>query len=413
MSFNKFSFSSQLRRNITFCGYTNPTPIQEQAIGPILAGRDCVGLAQTGTGKTAAFVLPIVQRLLNGSRKGVRAVIVAPTRELAEQIHNNVKDLTKNTPLRSAVVYGGVGRQPQIKGLRSGADIVVACPGRLLDILGEPGVSLKNVETLVLDEADHMFDQGFLPDIKRIIGKLPRERQNLVFSATMPLEIRRLIDAILVEPLVVQVNHNLPADTISHALYKVKKDKKTVLLKKLLAQEEITNTVVFTRTKFKAKNLALQLAKAGYSAVALQGNMSQQKRKTAMEGFRDGTFTVLVATDIAARGIDVSDISHVINYDIPATAEAYTHRTGRTGRAKKHGNAITFADREDMPMIALVERQLGMRMLLESADLPQKIEQPNTRQPVTRSDNTPTRSTNNKTRTRRSRRQKSFSPVSG
>lgn len=374
MSFNTFDFSQQICANIAACGYTSPTPIQEQAIPPVLAGQDCVGLAQTGTGKTAAFVLPILQRLLNGKRKGIRAVIIAPTRELAEQIHQNVRSLAHNTSLRSVVVYGGVGKQPQLRGLRAGVDIVVACPGRLLDLLTEPGISLNHVGTLVLDEADHMFDQGFLPDIKRIIRQLPQKRQNLVFSATMPRAIQRLIDDILIDPVKVEVNHTVAAATISHALYKVAKPRKTVLLKKLLSGKEITSAVVFTRTKFKAKNLAIQLEKAGHKAVALQGNMSQQKRQRAMDGFRDGTFTILVATDIAARGIDVSDISHVINYDVPDTAETYTHRTGRTGRAEKHGHAISFADRGDMSMIAQVERNLGMKMVLETMDLPVEME---------------------------------------
>lgn len=379
MGFNKFNFSKQIQDNIDFCGYSRPTPIQEQAISPILAGRDCVGLAQTGTGKTAAFVLPILQKMLNeGHRKGTKAVIIAPTRELAEQIHQNIKSMARKTSLRSAVVYGGVGKQPQLKELRAGADIVVACPGRLLDLLGESGVSLKNAGILVLDEADHMFDHGFLPDIKRIIQHLPKKRQNLIFSATMPKEITRLIDNILTNPVKVQVNHTVAADTISHAMYKVPKAKKTVLLKKLLSNTDITSTVVFTRTKFKAKNLAQQLEKTGYKAVALQGNMSQQARNRAMEGFRDGTFRVLVATDIAARGIDVSNISHVINYDLPDTAESYTHRTGRTGRAEKHGHAISFADQEDMSMIATVERRLGMKMSLETMELPQVLEK-NTR----------------------------------
>ncbi|WP_136806526.1 DEAD/DEAH box helicase [Desulfosediminicola flagellatus] len=379
MGFKKFNFSKQIHENIGLCGYSKPTPIQEQAISPILAGRDCVGLAQTGTGKTAAFVLPILEKLLSGRRNGTRAVIIAPTRELAEQIHQNVKSMARKTSLRSAVIYGGVGKQSQLKELRSGADIVVACPGRLLDLLGEPGVSLRNAGILVLDEADHMFDHGFLPDIKRIIQKLPKKRQNLIFSATMPKEIIRLIDNILTNPVRVQVNHTAPASTISHAWYKISQAKKTVLLKELLSNQDITSAVVFTRTKFKAKNLAIQLDKKGYSAVALQGNMSQLQRTRAMEGFRDGTFRVLVATDIAARGIDVSDISHVINYDLPDTAESYTHRTGRTGRAEKHGHAISFADKGDMSMIALVERNLGMKMSLETIELPQVIETPNRR----------------------------------
>ncbi len=414
MSFKKFEFSEQLHANIAFCGYSKPTPIQEQAIGPILVGRDCVGLAQTGTGKTAAFVLPILQKIMNGQRKGTQAVIVAPTRELAEQIHQNVKTMARNTGLRSVVVYGGVGKQSQLNGLRSGVDIVVACPGRLLDLLGERGVSLKNVQTLVLDEADHMFDQGFLPDIKRIISQLPRKRQNLVFSATMPKEIRRLIDAILVDPVKVQVNHTAPADTISHALYKVSKAKKTVLLKELLLNKEVTSAVVFTRTKFKAKNLAIQLEKSGHSAIALQGNMSQQKRKKAMDGFRDRTFRILVATDIAARGIDVSNISHVINYDVPDTTEAYTHRTGRTGRAEKHGHAISFADKGDMSLIANVERKLGMKMLLETSDLLEVKDNRDRRQSNKKAS---IKSTNSKQKVysgkRRNRRGKAISPIVG
>lgn len=414
MSFNQFNFSKKLLDNITLCGYSKPTPIQDQAISPILAGRDCVGLAQTGTGKTAAFVLPILQRLLNGKRNGIQAVIIAPTRELAEQIHQNVKSMAQETSLRSVVVYGGVGKQPQLKGLRAGADIVVACPGRLLDLLSERGVSLRNVKTLVLDEADHMFDQGFLPDIKRIIGQMPHKRQNLVFSATMPQEIRRLIDSILNDPVKVQVNHTVPADTISHALYKVAKTRKTVLLKKLLADKDITSTVVFTRTKHKARSLAIQLEKSGHSAVALQGNMSQQKRQRAMDGFRDGTFRILVATDIAARGIDVSNISHVINYDVPDTAEAYTHRTGRTGRAEKHGHAISFADKEDMSLIALVERKLGMKMVLESMELPPVIENTDRRQTNQKPSGN---STGSKRKTyssrRRNNRSKVASPTAG
>lgn len=414
MSFNIFDFSSQLHHNITSYGYSKPTPIQAQSITPILKGRDCVALAQTGTGKTAAFVLPIVQRLLNGNRSGTRAVIIAPTRELAEQIHQTVKSMVQKTPLRSAAIYGGVGKQPQLKGLRSGADIVVACPGRLLDLLSEPGASLKNVETMVLDEADHMFDQGFLPDIKKIIRQMPLKRQNLVFSATMPKEIRHLIDNILVNPVKIQINHTVPADTISHTLCRVSKTKKTVVLKKLLSCENITSAVVFTRTKFKAKNLAAQLVKAGHKAAALQGNMSQQKRKMAMDGFRDGTFSVLVATDIAARGIDVSDISHVINYDVPDTAEAYTHRSGRTGRAEKHGHAITFADQEDMQIIAMIERNLGMKMLKDTSDFPfPTSNRHNRQQPVGKFSKKATSNNKKYSTGARTRRNKVASPVTG
>ncbi|PHR26830.1 MAG: DEAD/DEAH box helicase [Desulfotalea sp.] len=363
MSFKDFKFHPKVNAGISACGYTCPTPIQQQTIPPILAGKDILGLAQTGTGKTAAFVLPILQRLLDGPRNQLRALIVAPTRELVEQIHENIVTMSVQTGLKSTVVYGGVGRNPQIKAIRAGVEIVVACPGRLLDILNEKGVSLSTVETLVLDEADHMFDKGFLPDIKRIVKQLPRKRQSLVFSATMPKEIRHLAEEILYKPVSVQINHTLPAPTISHTLFQVARPQKTALLKKLIVEQEMTSTVVFTRTKHKARSLAIQLQKAGHRAASLQGNLSQNNRQRAMDGFRDGTFSVLVATDIAARGIDVSDISHVVNYDVPDTAETYTHRTGRTGRAEKSGMAITFADHDDSKMISLIEKNLGKKML--------------------------------------------------
>jgi superfamily II DNA/RNA helicase len=368
MSFEHFRFHPSITTNITACGYINPTPIQEKAILPILAGQDVLGLAQTGTGKTAAFVLPILQSLVTRSRKKTRAVIIAPTRELAEQIHDTITSMTNGTALRSVVVYGGVGKQPQVNAIRSGVDIIVACPGRLLDILNEEGVTLRDVETFVLDEADHMFDKGFLPDIRRIIKQLPRKKQSLVFSATMPKAIRHLIEEILVNPCTVQIDHTLPAATISHTLINVGKTQKTSLLKNLLTRQEMTSTVVFTRTKHKAKSLAIQLEKAGLKAASIQGNLSQQNRRRAMDGFRDGTFRILVATDIAARGIDVSGVSHVINYDVPDTAATYTHRTGRTGRAKQSGSAITFADKNDRMIISLIEKNLGKKMNLEQVE---------------------------------------------
>ncbi len=362
MSFDDFQFHPKINAGIAACGYTSPTPIQKEAIPSILAGHDMLGLAQTGTGKTAAFVLPLLQRLQEGPRKIVRSLIVAPTRELAEQIHDNIGKMAKQTGLRSVVVYGGVGKQPQISKIRAGVEIVVACPGRLLDLLNDKAFNLRAVEVLVLDEADHMFDKGFLPDIRRIIKQLPTKRQTLVFSATMPSEIRHLAEEILYKPVTVQINHNLPAPSISHELYHVAKARKTSLLKNIIDKGDMACTLIFTRTKYKAKSLALVLEHAGYSATSLQGNLSQQKRQLAMDGFRDGTFKILVATDIAARGIDVLGISHVINYDVPDTAETYTHRTGRTGRATRSGQAITFADRDDNKMISLIERNLGKKM---------------------------------------------------
>lgn len=365
MSFKDFQFHPTIDAGITSCGYTTPTPIQNEAIPQILAGRDILGLAQTGTGKTAAFVLPLLERLLAGPRKKVRALIVAPTRELAEQIHDNIGKMSQHTDLHSVVIYGGVGKGLQIKTLRAGVEIVVACPGRLLDLLNEKAFTLSTVEVLVLDEADHMFDKGFLPDIRRIIKLLPRNRQSLVFSATMPGEIRHLAEEILKNPATVQINHTLPAPTISHGLFQVATDQKTPLLKNIIKERQMTSTLVFTRTKHKAKSLALQLERSGFNATSIQGNLSQQKRQQALDGFRDGTYGILVATDIAARGIDVTGISHVINYDMPDTAETYTHRTGRTGRASRTGEALTFAGREDGKMIALIERNLGKKMVRE------------------------------------------------
>lgn len=378
MSFKQFKFHPSIAANISANGYSRPTPIQAKAIPPILEGHDVLGLAQTGTGKTAAFVLPILQRLITRAGQKEKALIIAPTRELAEQIHDTIVSFTNGIAIQSVAVYGGVGKQPQINAIRKGADIIVACPGRLLDILNEKGVSLQDVKTVVLDEADHMFDKGFLPDIRRIIKHLPKDRLSLVFSATMPQAIRNLITEVLVNPRTVQIDHTLPAATISHSLISVKKAQKTSLLKTLLKKQEMTRIVVFTRTKHKAKSLAIQLQKVGLHATSLQGNLSQSQRRRAMEGFKDGTFKVLVATDIAARGLDVSDVSHVINYDVPDTVETYTHRTGRTGRATQSGDAITFADRDDLGIIANIEKKLQLKMIVEQVEHLPAINNPGT-----------------------------------
>jgi ATP-dependent RNA helicase RhlE len=363
MSFKNFNFDQKIDAGIQACGYDVPTPIQLEAIPEVLKGRDIMGLAQTGTGKTAAFVLPMLQRLMTGPRRKVRAVIVAPTRELAEQINENIKELGGQTGLRSVVVYGGVGKGGQLQMFRAGVEIIVACPGRLLDHLDSKALRLNEVEMLVLDEADMMFDMGFMPAIKRLIKYMPKSRQNLLFSATMPAAIRSLANQILVDPVTVQVDHSKPADTVSHVLIRVEQKGKTTLLKSLMKETNMETTLIFTRTKYKAKNLAVTLQKAGHQAVALQGNMSQNKRKEAMDGFRQGKYNVLVATDIAARGIDVSGISHVINFDVPDTVEAYTHRIGRTGRAQCNGEAITFAGREDIGFIKEVENRLNSKMV--------------------------------------------------
>ncbi|HEB49929.1 MAG TPA: DEAD/DEAH box helicase [Desulfobulbus sp.] len=368
MQFNDFNFHPAIATAVRDCGYTAPTAIQAQAIPHLLAGRDLLGLAQTGTGKTAAFVLPTLQRLQEqrGKSMQVRALVLTPTRELAEQIHDNIRQMAGKTGLRSCTVYGGVSKNRQLQELRRGADIVVACPGRLLDHLNGRAIDLSGIEILILDEADQMFDKGFLPDIRRILRQVPQKRQSMVFSATMPREIRHLVEEILSGHETVQVDHEKPAATISHVQFRVAQERKTALLKNILKEKQMVTTLVFTRTKYKAKNLARQLQKAGFRATSLQGNMSQSQRRVAMDGFRNGKFNILVATDIAARGIDVSGISHVVNYDIPDTVEAYTHRTGRTGRAEQTGEAYSFVTAADGYLIRTVERSLGKKIRQES-----------------------------------------------
>jgi ATP-dependent RNA helicase RhlE len=362
VSFVSFAFHPRIAAGISAVGYTTPTPIQARAIPPILQGRDLIGLAQTGTGKTAAFALPMLQRLMQGPRGRVRALIVAPTRELAEQINDAIRDLGRETRLRSATVYGGVSIEPQIRRLRAGVEIVVACPGRLLDLLGRRAIDLSHVEVLVLDEADRMFDMGFLPDIRRILQQVPAERQTLLFSATMPDDIRQLATDILRQPVTVQIGHLAPVETVSHALYPVPQHLKTALLIALLRATDTESVLVFTRTKHRAKRVAEQLVRSRFSATCLQGNLSQSRRQAALDGFRDGSYQILVATDIAARGIDVTHISHVINYDMPDTADAYTHRIGRTGRVDRLGDAYTLVTGADAEMVRAVERAVGAQL---------------------------------------------------
>lgn len=361
MSFQTFKLHPAVAAGVDAAGYTAPTPIQTQAIPSVLAGKDVMGLAQTGTGKTAAFVLPILNRLMGGKRGTTRALIVAPTRELAEQIHESIAILGKKTGLKSISIYGGVAIGPQISAAKR-ADIIVACPGRLLDHIGRRTVNLSALEVLVLDEADHMFDMGFLPDIRRILKQIPAKRQSLLFSATMPPEIRHLAGESLTNPVTVQVGITAPAETVSHALFPVAQHQKTPLLLKLLQQTRTDSVLVFTRTKHRAKRLGEQLSRAGYKTASLQGNLSQNRRQDAINGFRDGTYQILVATDIAARGIDIANVSHVINYDIPNTADAYIHRIGRTGRAAHTGDAFTMITDEDTQMVRAIDRVLGSKI---------------------------------------------------
>ena len=363
MHFNSFDLKPEIISGITDCGYTTPTPIQKQTLAAALAGRDILGLAQTGTGKTAAFLLPILQRLQDGPRGRVRALIVAPTRELAEQISDAAIELGRKTKLRTVTIYGGVGKGGQLQKVRNGAEIVIACPGRLLDHLDAKSMQLKHVEMLVLDEADQMFDMGFLPAIRRILKFLPAQRQTMLFSATMPQDIRGLANTILEDPVTVQIAHQKPAETISQTLYPVAKHLKASLLLELMQRHDTGGrTLIFTRTKHGAKGLARKLEKAGHNADALQGNLSQNRRREVMDNFRTGKVRVLVATDIAARGIDVADISHVINFDMPETPEAYVHRIGRTGRAEKSGQAFSFASREEGLQVRAIEQLIGKQL---------------------------------------------------
>ena len=359
MKFQDFSFDARIESGIHDAGYATPTPIQEQGIPVVLQGRDMFGLAQTGTGKTAAFMLPILQRLTQGTLRRTRVLIIAPTRELAEQIHQAAVVLGRHTKIRSAAIYGGVGKGPQLSALQRGTEIIVACPGRLLDHIHAGDVDLSHIEVLVLDEADRMLDMGFLPDIRRILKHVPPKRQTMLFSATMPPDIRSLADSILTDPATVQVDVIAPAKTVSHALYPVPETLKSKLLHALLEQTATSRVLVFTRTKHRAKRLALELEKRGYRVAALQGNLSQNRRQEAMDGFRGGKYDIMVATDIAARGIDVNLISHVINYDMPDTVDAYTHRIGRTGRAEATGQAVTFAVQDDETMVRDIEVVLG------------------------------------------------------
>ncbi|MBU4248482.1 MAG: DEAD/DEAH box helicase [Verrucomicrobia bacterium] len=362
MRFESFALGPILQENIRKLGFETPTPIQSETIPAILEGRDVMGLAQTGTGKTAAFALPLLQRLMTGPRRQLRALIICPTRELAEQTFKSLAELGAHTNLHCVTIYGGVGIHPQITSLRRGAEIAIACPGRLLDHIGQGTIRLSQIECLVLDEADRMFDMGFLPDIRRILGKLPTRRQNLLFSATMPDEVRGLVRDILRDPVTVQIAHSRPAASVSHALYPVLQHLKTSLLLAILERTDRDSVLVFTRTKHRAKSLAIRLSQTGHRAACLQGNLSQRQRALAMDGFRSGRYQILVATDLAARGIDVSTISHVINFDMPHTVDDYTHRIGRTGRAAKTGDAFTLITAEDEGVVRGVERVLGARI---------------------------------------------------
>jgi ATP-dependent RNA helicase RhlE len=368
MVFEVFKFDPSIMAGVQALGYIHPTPIQNKSIPPIMQGSDLIGLAQTGTGKTAAFVLPILHRLLPGKRDCIRALILSPTRELTEQTCEAISGLGQQTDLRGISIYGGVNMEKQTRRLRDGVEIVVACPGRLLDHLRKRNIGFPNLEMLVIDEADRMLDMGFLPDVKSILKRIPNKRQTLLFSATMPDDIKRLAREIMHDPVTIQIGHVAPADTVSHTLFPVKQHLKTALLKEILKRTETNSVLVFTRTKHRAKRVAQQLLRDGYSVTSLQGNMHQNRRQAALNDFRTGIYKILVATDIAARGIDVMDISHVVNYDMPDSTDAYTHRIGRTGRIGKTGEAFTFVTGEDKTTVKALARM--MKEPLEQRTLP-------------------------------------------
>ncbi len=359
MNFSELKLHPTLCANMHAQGHHQPTPIQARALPPALAGQNVIGLAQTGTGKTAAFVLPIVQRLMQAQAGDPRALIITPTRELAVQITRVVTHLSRHTGLRCMALYGGVPIAAQERALSKGVDIVVACPGRLHDHLTRGTVHLHAIQTFVLDEADRMLDMGFLPDIRRILTYLPARRQTLLFSATFPPALRKHMPGIAPDAVTVQIGHTRPAQTIAHALYPVEAHRKTELLLELLHQYDHGAILVFTRTKHRANRVLQQVMRAGHRAACLHSNRTQKQRQAALDDFRSGAVRVLVATDIAARGIDVQQISHVINYDIPDTSDAYIHRIGRTGRAERSGAAFTLITPDDSVQVSAIERALG------------------------------------------------------
>jgi ATP-dependent RNA helicase RhlE len=363
MSFDRLGLSPELLRAVASQGYTDPTPVQTEAIPLVLAGRDLLAGAQTGTGKTAAFVLPMVQRL-HASRPGgprvIRALILTPTRELALQVEESVRTYGAQNPIRSTTIYGGVGFDPQVRALRAGPEIIVATPGRLLDHLGQRTVDLSRVEILVLDEADRMLDMGFIRDIRKILAVLPPRRQNLLFSATFSNEIRRLADGLLHEPAFVQVApRNKATDLVTQVVHPVDRERKRELLSHLIRTGKIDQALVFTRTKHGANRLATQLEHDGIKATAIHGNRSQPQRVRALADFKAGRFTVLVATEVASRGLDIDALPHVVNFELPMVPEDYVHRIGRTGRAGIDGDAVSLVCIDETRLLGDIERVLG------------------------------------------------------
>lgn len=363
MPFSAFKLHPDLLKGVKELGFTRPTPIQEQAIPPAAEGRDLLACAMTGSGKTAAFLLPILHRLMGKPRGTTRVLILTPTRELAAQIHTHLEQLSVHTPVTGAAVFGGVGMGPQEHALRSGVDVIVATPGRLLDHLRHPYARLSRLEILVLDEADRMLDMGFLPDIRRVLAQIPKKRQTLFFSATMPREIVTLSREMLHDPVRIDLERkSAPAVGITQAIYPVARELKSALLVELLKRDIVAEAIVFTRTKHRANRLAEFLERHGINTARIHGNRSQSQRTLALAGFKEGKHRVLVATDIVARGIDVEDLSHVINFDVPADPDSYIHRVGRTARAEATGDAFTFVAPDEDRELQDIERALGKRL---------------------------------------------------
>ena len=387
MHFDDLNLIFPLLSAVRDMGYDEPTPIQRETIPPVLAGRDVLGCAQTGTGKTAAFALPILQRLhqerkQHAGRRTIRALILTPTRELALQIFENFESYGKNLPLRSCVIFGGVGQQPQVEALARGVDILVATPGRLNDLIGQGHITLEHIEIFVLDEADRMLDMGFIHDVRKIIALLPRKRQTLLFSATMPGEVEKLALSILTDPASVKVDPvSSTVDRIEQRLYLVDKANKKLLLAKLLKEPEVESALVFTRTKHGADRVVRELSRAGIPARAIHGDKSQNARQQALSDFKSGKSRVLVATDIAARGIDIAGLSHVFNYDLPNEPEAYVHRIGRTGRAGLDGRAVSFCCIDEMKELQQIEKLLGRQLERAESEWPMQVFTETVKQP--------------------------------
>jgi ATP-dependent RNA helicase RhlE len=361
MPFSKLGLSPKVLEGVEAAGYTDPTPIQLRAVPLVLSGSDLIGCAQTGTGKTAAFALPILTRL--GHHGALRSLVLEPTRELAAQVETAIRDYGRFTDLRYAVVFGGTGYGKQDEALKKGIDILVATPGRLLDQIQRGMVKLDKIEILVLDEADRMLDMGFMPDVRRIIDRCPKNRQTMLFSATIPPEIEQLCKWALRSPETIEVGQRRsPAETVTHALYPVASDQKQELIEELLKRTDYDQVLIFCRTKHGADRVARKLQQQGHSVAVLHSNRTQREREQALNGFRNGRYEVMVATDIAARGIDVEQISHVINFDVPHHPEDYVHRIGRTGRALAAGDAFTIMIAEDIPEVNAIERFIGQKI---------------------------------------------------